>query len=114
MLATFWAAFKAKVPPNRAAAAIMATLTPVLAIAAGNLATWSTIHLAQLHLTTGQLFGVFVTGAAAVVFPAVTAGYQWFTGWIQRDAHKQALERALVDHGEFPDEAAAKVKEAHP
>jgi hypothetical protein len=95
----FWEAFKAKFPPNRAAAAIMVTVTPILAIAAGDLATWSTRHVAGLHLTQGKIFGVFLAGAGAVVLPAVTAGYKWFSGWIQHEGAKQRKEVALIEAG---------------
>jgi len=95
----FWEAFKAKFPPNRAVVAVMAVATPVLAIAAGDLATWATVHAASLHLTSGQIFGVFVAGATAVVAPAVTWLYKWMTGWVQHEGARQRKEVALIDAG---------------
>lgn len=99
MLEAIWDSIKAKFPPNRAVVAIMAVVTPVLAIAAGDLATWATVHAASLHLTSGEIFGVFVAGVTAVVAPAVTWLYKWMTGWIQHEGAKQRKEVALIEAG---------------
>lgn len=115
MLESIWDGFKAKFPPNRAFGVVMTLLTPLLALASAYLSALVARHLPGVHLTAAEIFGAFVTGAGLVLAPAITFLYKWFSGWIQRDAHKQALERILVDEqGVQPAEAKAQVEEAHP
>jgi hypothetical protein len=99
MLQSLWAAFKAKFPPNRAIIAIMGVLTPLLAIAAGDLATWSTKHVAGLHLTQGGLTAAFIAGAATVVAAVVPLAYRWMTGWIAHEGRAHEIELAVIQAG---------------
>jgi hypothetical protein len=97
MLEAIWNSVKAKWPPNRAFGALMVVGTPALAIVSGWVATRATTL--GLHFTQGEVFGVFLAGATAVVLPAITFAYKWMSGWIQHEGAKQRKEVALIEAG---------------
>ena len=66
--------------PNR----IVATLTPVFALAAGACATWLAEHFPTLDVPASALEEIFIAGALAVLAPAL----QWLYGWQKFEARE--------------------------
>ena len=59
--------------PNR----IVASITPIAALAAGWAASWLADHVPGLTISEANLQAVFITGAVAVLAPAL----HWLHGW---------------------------------
>jgi hypothetical protein len=72
--------------PNR----IVATLTPVFALAAGACATWLAEHFPTLDVPASALEEIFVAGALAVLAPAL----QWLYGWQKFEAREAEAQLA--------------------
>jgi hypothetical protein len=85
-------------PPNR----IVALFTPVVAVAAGAVATWLADNVG-LHVSEGELQAVFIAGIAAVLAPSA----QWLHGFQKYEAHQQVLDQAA----QAADEQAVAVAE---
>ena len=72
--------------PNR----IVATLTPVFALAAGACATWLAEHFPTLDVPASALEEIFIAGALAVLAPAL----QWLYGWQKFEAREAEAQLA--------------------
>jgi hypothetical protein len=72
--------------PNR----IVATLTPVFALAAGACATWLAEHFPTLDVPASALEEIFIAGALAVLAPAL----QWLYGWQKYEAREAEAQMA--------------------
>lgn len=73
--------------PNR----IVATLAPVLAIAAGACATWLAENFPGVDISAGALNEIFIAGAVIVLAPAL----QWIHGWQKHEARQADAELAV-------------------
>lgn len=67
-------------PSNR----LVILATPIAAALAGYICTWTTKHIAFLHLDQGQTTAVFISGIGLVV----TMAYKWLDGW---QKHEQSV-----------------------
>jgi hypothetical protein len=90
--------------PNR----IVATLTPVFALAAGACATWLADHFPGINVSADALEEIFIAGALAVLAPAL----QWLYGW-QKHEQREAEAIIKADQAEagIPDVAVAVTNE---
>jgi hypothetical protein len=90
--------------PNR----IVATLTPVFALAAGACATWLADHFPGINVSPDALEEIFIAGALAVLAPAL----QWLYGWQKHEA-REANAQIAVDQAEagIPDVAVTVTNE---
>jgi hypothetical protein len=73
--------------PNR----IVATLTPLFALAAGACATWLAEHFPALDVPPSALEEIFIAGALAVLAPAL----QWLYGWQKWEARQDEAQLAV-------------------
>jgi len=69
---------------------IVATLTPVFALAAGACATWLAEHFPTLDVPASALEEIFIAGALAVLAPAL----QWLYGWQKFEAREAEAQLA--------------------
>lgn len=90
-------------PPNR----IVASFTPIVAVAAGAAATWLADNVPGLEVSAGQLEAIFIAGLVAVLAPAG----QWLYGAQKYERHEQELERQALAADM---EAAARAGEPEP
>jgi hypothetical protein len=90
--------------PNR----IVATLTPVFALAAGACATWLADHFPGINVSADALEEIFIAGALAVLAPAL----QWLYGWQKHEQREaEAMIRADQAEAGIPDVAVAVTNE---
>jgi hypothetical protein len=87
-------------PPNR----IVALFTPIIAVAAGGVATWLADNVG-LNVDQGELQAVFVAGLLAVLAPAA----QWLHGNQRWERYQQDLDQAAL---QADTEAAARAGDA--
>ena len=81
--------------PNR----IVASITPIAALAAGWAASWLADHVPGLTISEANLQAVFIAGAVAVLAPAL----HWLQGW-QKWEIRNEESLAAAARG-FPTEA---------
>jgi hypothetical protein len=73
--------------PNR----IVAMLTPVLALAAGAVATWLAEHFPGVNVSQDALEEIFIAGAVTVLAPAG----QWLYGWQKHEAREAEAQQTV-------------------
>jgi hypothetical protein len=89
-----------EMPPNR----MVALLTPVVALAAGGVATWLADNLG-IQVDAAELQAIFVAAIVAVLAPAA----QWLYGSQKFERHQAELERLAL---KADTESAARTAEA--